>query len=301
MRWLVVVVILAAIAYSATGIYAVGTDQRAVVRRFGAVVAEQSEPGLHWGLPWGLDRVDLVKPGETKTVTVGAAASTDRVLGAPPIDTLAQFLTGDQNLVNVQATVQYTIDDPTKYLFQSSDPARVVARAAEGAITTTLADRSIDTVLTSGKDALAIVIRGKLQDRLRAYGVGVEVRSVSLTELAPPSQLTDAFTRAASARSERERLILEAATYANEKRSQAQSESQETTDRARAAHDRAIDLARSDGERFQKLLYEYEKAPAIAATRLYLETMAEIIPKFRSKMIIDSGKGVDVMIMRDEK
>jgi membrane protease subunit HflK len=301
MRWLVVVAILAAMAYSATGIYMVGTDQRAVVRRFGRVVAEHSEPGLHWGLPWGLDRVDLVKPGETKTVTVGTAAKTDRIIGAPPTDTLAQFLTGDQNLVNVQATVQYTTDDPTKYLFESSDPARVVARAAEAAITETLADRSIDTVLTSGKDALAIVIRGKLQERLRAYRVGVDVRSVSLTELSPPPQVADAFTRAASARSERERLILEATTYANEKLAQSESEAQEIRDRARAAKDRAIDMAKSDADRFQKLFYEYDKARAITATRLYLETMAEIIPKFRSKMIIDSGKGVDVMIMRDEK
>ncbi len=300
MRWLIVVLILSAIAYSATGIYAVGTDQRAVVRRFGRVVPEPSDPGLHWGFPWGLERVDLVKPGETKTVTIGAAASTDRVIGAPPTDTLAQFLTGDQNLVNVQATVQFTIDDPRMFLFESSDPARIVTRATESAITATLADQSIDSVLTSGKDALAILIEDKLKKRLESFGLGVHVRSVSLTELSPPPQVADAFTRAASARSESERLKLEAGTYANEKRAQTRSESQEATDRARAAHDRAIDLARSDADRFDKLLYEYSKAPAITGTRLYLETMAEVIPRFRSKVLVDSGKGVDITIMRNE-
>jgi membrane protease subunit HflK len=175
-----------------------------------------------------------------------------------------------------------------------------VARAAESAITTTLADQSIDSVLTSGKDALAVVIKNKLEDRLKNYELGVEVRSVSLTELSPPAQVADAFTRAASARSERERLILEARTYANEKLSQSLSEAREATDKSQAAHDRAIDIARSDADRFQRLLYEYRKAPAVTATRMYLETMTEIIPKFRSKVLIDSGKGVDITIMRNE-
>lgn len=300
MKWLIGILTLAALAYAATGIYTVGTDQRALVRRFGRVVIEQSEPGLHFGLPWGLDRIDLVKPSETKTVTVGAAGSADRTLGAAPVDSRAQFLTGDQNLVNVQATVQYSMDDPTQYLFSAVDPDRIVARAAEAAITATLADQSIDTVLTSGKHVLAIVIKNKLQERLSTYELGVEIRSVNLTELAPPPQVADAFTKAASARSDRERLVLESRTYANEKLAQARSESQEATDKAHAAHDRAIDLSRSDADRFGKLLYEYHKAPAVTATRMYLETMAEIIPKFRSKILIDSGKGVDVILIRSE-
>jgi membrane protease subunit HflK len=300
MKWIFIGLSLMAILYGATGIYTVGTDQRAIVRRFGRVVSEQSEPGLHIGLPRGLDRIDWVKPSETKTITVGVTGAADRTLGAVPADALAQFLTGDQNLVNVQATVQFTTDDPTKYLFAAVSPDRIVMRAAEASITATLADQSIDSVLTTGKDALAIVIKNKLQDRLREYQLGIDVRSVSLTELAPPPKLSDAFTKAASARSDRERLVLEAHSYANEKLSQARSESQEATDKARAAHDRAIDLARSDADRFRSLLHEFQKAPDIAATRMYLETMADIIPKFRSKLIIDSGNGVDVTIMRNE-
>jgi modulator of FtsH protease HflK len=300
MKWMLVAISLAALVYAATGIYTVGTDQRAIVRRFGRVIKEQSEPGLHIGLPIGLDRVVRVKPSETKTVNVGALGSADQTLGTPPTDALAQFLTGDQNLVNVQATVQFTTDDPTLYLFAAENPDRIVVRAAEASITATLADESIDSVLTIGKDALAIMIKNKLQDRLRQYQLGIDVRSVSLTELAPPPKLSDAFAKAASARSDRERLILEARTYANEKSAQARSEAQEAIDKARAAHDRAIDLARSDADRFRSLLYEYQKAPGITAARLYLETIAEIVPKFRSKLIIDSGKGVDVTIMRSE-
>jgi membrane protease subunit HflK len=112
--------------------------------------------------------------------------------------------------------------------------------------------------------------------------------------------VADAFTRAASARSDRERLILEAQRYANDKLAQAQSESQQSLDKARAAHDRSIDLTHSEAERFEKLLSEYTKDRLLTATRLYLETMAEIIPRFRSKVIIDSGNGVDVTIMREE-
>jgi membrane protease subunit HflK len=297
MKWLFFITSLAILAYSATGIYTVGTDQRAIVRRFGRVIKEQSEPGLHFGLPIGLDRVVRVKPSETKVVTVGTP---ERGLNAASPDPVAQFLTGDQNLVNVQATIQFTTDDPSLYLFAADSPDRIVVRAAEAAITATLADQSIDSVLTIGKDALAILIKNKLQERVRHYELGIDVRSVNLTELAPPAKLSDAFARAASARSDRERLTLEARTYATERLAQARSESQEAIDKARAAHDRAIDLARSDADRFRSLLYEYQKEPGITAARMYLETMAEIVPKFRSKLIIDSGKGVDVTIMRGE-
>jgi membrane protease subunit HflK len=94
--------------------------------------------------------------------------------------------------------------------------------------------------------------------------------------------------------------VLESRTYANEKLAQARSESQQRTDRARAEHARAVDLARSEAERFVALLYEYRKAPAVAAARIYFETIAEIVPRFRSKLIIDRGQDVDLTIMRDQ-
>ena len=197
--------------------------------------------------------------------------------------------------------MQYTIHDARQYLFGAVNPERLVARSAEAAITATLADQSIDAVLTTGKEALADVIRQELQRQLAIYELGVEVRSVSLTDLAPPPQVSDAFTRAASARSDRERLILEARTYASERLAQARSESQQATDKARADHDRAIDLARSEADRFNALVYEYHKAPALTTARLYLETVAQILPRFRSNIIVDSGKGVDIMIMRKEQ
>jgi membrane protease subunit HflK len=300
MRWCALTLILLGMAYGATGVYTVGTDQRALVRRFGRVISEESSPGLHFGLPWGLDRVDLLKPSETKTVTVGLTSSADGFLTPSRSDTLAQFMTGDQNLVNVQATVQFTLRDAKQYLFSAGDPARIVSRASESAITATLADQSVDTVLTTGKSALATLIRDRLQQRLDGYGLGVEVRSVNLVELAPPPQLADAFTRASSASSDRKRLELEAVSYENERLAQARGEAQQILDKARADHDRSIDLARSDAERFAKLLYEYQKAPAITITRLYLETMSEVIPRFRSRIIVDSGKDVDIMIMREE-
>ena len=301
MRWSLIGLALALLLYLSTAVYTVGTDQRALVRRFGRVIADYSNPGLHVGLPWGLDRVDLFKPSETKTVAVGVLGSADRLLGAAPSDTLAQFLAADQNLVNVQATVQYTISDPVRYSFGSADPARVVIRATESAITQTLAGKAIDSVLTTGKAELAVLIRQKLQKHLDTYQLGVAVRSVSLAELSPPPQVADAFTRAASARSDRERLKLEAQRYSLETLAQADAEARQAVNQATADHDRAIDRARSQADRFRAMLYEYRKNPAITATRLYLETVAEIIPRFKSKLIIDRGQGVDVTILREEQ
>jgi membrane protease subunit HflK len=286
MKWTPLVVILALAAYAATGVYTVGTDQRAIVRRFGRVIERQPEPGLSLGLPWGMDRVELVKPGETKTVTIGGdGLATASGLEATPgggSDSAAQFLTGDQNLVNVRATVQFMLRDPRQFLFGSADPARVLTRVAEAAISATLARESIDFVLTTGKDRLAARIEDELQKRLDPLELGVDVRSVSLIELAAPPQVADAFTKAASARSDRERLMLE------------------LEDRARADHDRVIDQARGDSDRFTRLVAEYRTNPRVAATRLYLEMIADILPKFRSKLIVDSGPGVDLTILRAE-
>ena len=112
MKTLKVVAALAVLAYLASGLYFVQPDEQTVVRRFGKVVGQPREPGAHFGLPWGLDRVDRVKPREAKRVTVGLPQVPDGALGTGA----AQFLTGDRNLVNVQATVQYTISDSSSDL-----------------------------------------------------------------------------------------------------------------------------------------------------------------------------------------
>src|SRR4051812_5977521 len=117
MRWIGLIVIVAALGYLATGLTVVQQDEVAIVRRFGAPLAEPWAPGLHWGLPVGLDRVDRVKTGQARTLTVGAQDLQAAPLARTPNPVADDFLTGDLNLVTAQATLQYRVKDPAPFLF----------------------------------------------------------------------------------------------------------------------------------------------------------------------------------------
>ena len=134
-RGLRLVLILGLILYLATGLAIVQQDEVGVVRRFGAVQSETWGPGLHWGLPWGLGQVDGVKIGQTRTITVGAQALESAPLARQPDPAQDEFLTGDLNLVTVQAVLQYRVADPARYLFASTSVERSLLLATESALT----------------------------------------------------------------------------------------------------------------------------------------------------------------------
>lgn len=285
------------LAYLATGLYFVRTDEQVVVRRFGRVLVEPREPGAYFGLPWGLDRIDRVKPSEVKRVTVGPLNLGGEAVGA----SLSQFLTGDRNLVNVRATVQYTIKEPARdYLFNSSAVDSLVASAGEAAMTTVLAGQAVDDALTQGKRELAILIRERLQTSVDQYQLGATIRSVDIGAVEPPAEVAEAFDKVVGALRQREQQINEADSYKRRTLAQAQADAQRIRDEGHSARDRRVREAEGEAERFNSLLAEYIQSPDLTARRLYLETMAETLPRFRSKLIVDSGSEIDLSIIRGE-
>ena len=152
----------------ASGVYFVQPDEQALVRRFGRFVGVPREPGPHWGLPAGLDRIDRVKPREVKRVDDRTGRSQRRRSSS------TQFLTGDRNLVSVRATVQYTINDPAHYLAAAIDADRLVAMSAESALAELLAGENVDRVLTLGKHDLAVQAAERLQILVDRYGLGLD-------------------------------------------------------------------------------------------------------------------------------
>jgi len=281
----------------ATGLYFVRTDEQVVVRRFGRVLAEPREPGPYFGLPWGLDRIDRVKPSEVKRVTIGPLNLGGEAVGA----SLSQFLTGDRNLVNVRATVQYTIKEPARdYLFNSIAVDRLVASAGEAAMTAVLAGQAVDDALTQGTRELAILIRDRLQASVEQYQLGVTIRSVDIGAVDPPAEVAEAFDKVFGALRQRERQINEADSYRRRTLAQAQADAQRIQDEARSYHAQRVREAEGEAKRFDNLLTEYVQSPDLTARRLYLETMAETLPRFRSKLIVDTGSEIDLSIIRGE-
>ena len=292
--WLI---ILAAAAYAGSGLYFVQPDEQVVVRRFGAVLGLPRPPGPHFGLPRGIDRVDRVKPGEIKRVAIGPPRVAEDPVGTSPL----QYLTGDRNLVNVRAAVHYTIKDPARCLFQTANVDALVATAGQAALSEILAGQSVDWALTSGKREMGVLLQDKLQKAADRYRLGVTIRSVDFGTVEPPAEVAEAFAKVISALREREQAIHQAQSFANKTLAQAQADAQQRIDQGRGERDRAFREAQGEAERFESLLAEYQKAPSLTATRLYLETMAQTLPKFRSKTIVDSGCEVDLSILREEE
>ncbi len=285
------------IAYLLTGLHFVQPDEQLVVRRFGRLLDAPLEPGAHFGLPWGLDRVDRFKPREVKRVTVGPLNLGGEAVGADR----SQFLTGDRNLVIVRATVQYTIDNPADYLFRATGADRLVASAGEAALSLALAGVGVDQAMTLGKRQLGISVRSRLQELVDDYRLGVAIRSVDVGGVEPPPEVAEAFDNVISALREREREVNLARGYADRTLAEARADAQRSLDQSRAYSDRQVLQAQGDAERFLNLLAEYQRFPELTANRMYLETIAETLPRFRAKLIIDSGAPLDLSILREEQ
>jgi membrane protease subunit HflK len=263
-----------------TGLFVVQVDEQAVVRRFGAVVAERVPPGLHLGFPWGIDRVDRVRVREQKRLNVGFEFP-DPVLGRPAAPASREFLTGDQNLINIELLVQYTVREPRAYLFSNEDVIQTLRAAAEAGIVTTVAGRPVDLLLTTGRLEAQSQLRRSLQESADRYRLGISVSSVNIQSITPPLKVADAFREVASAREDRDRIIKEAESYANATLPAAEGEASRMHEESYAYRDQKIRQARGDADRFLKAYSAYRLAPDITSSRLYLETIEEILPRLK--------------------
>jgi membrane protease subunit HflK len=279
---------LAVAAYVLSGVYMVRTDEVGVLRRFGRAADPAVQPGLHYRIPWPVDKVDKVKVNETKRVTIGFQMP-DQVLRRAANPALSQFLTGDENLMNLQAVVQFSVGDPSRFLFRATDPSETVRMAAESAMMDAVARTTVDELWTTGQVRLAAKVHEGTQKLLLAYDMGIQVRAVNLQSIAPPQEVSEAFHDVASARQEREKIQHEAEAYMSEAVLRAQGEAKKLLSDAEALRHEKINQATGDRDRFAKMHAEYERAKSVTATRLYIEAMEEILPRLQ-KVIVDSSQ-----------
>ncbi|MEO7142038.1 MAG: FtsH protease activity modulator HflK [Bryobacteraceae bacterium] len=279
----------------ASGVYIVSTNQQAVVTRFGAVVERRVMPGIHLSMPWPIDRVTRLKVQQAQRLVVGGDMS-DAVLGRTnPL--LSQFLTGDQNIINMRVVVQYFVGVPSDYLFQTQDIAKVVGASVEAALAQRIATRGVDAVLTTEKIAIQDEVRATAQKTLNDYRSGVELSTVNIESATPPAEAADAFRDVASARADSSRIVNEAQGYANDVIPKARGVAQQTIDAADGYKERKINEALGDAARFTEVSGEYAKAAQVNGERLYIETMETILPRIK-KLIVDKNGNLDLTIVR---
>ena len=241
-----------------TSVFIVRTDQQAVVTRFGAVVDPRVMPGIHIALPWPIDRVTKLKVQQLQRLVVGGDLA-DSVTGrTQPLQ--SQFLTGDQNIISMRVVVQYSVGVPVDYLFRTANVARSVGAAVETALAERIAERNVDAVLTTEKQALQDEVRAAAQKLLEDYQAGVLLSTVNIESVVPPPEAADAFRDVASARADSARIVSEAQGYANDLIPKARGEARQMIESADGYKQKKTNEAQGDADRFIEVAAEYAKA-----------------------------------------
>jgi membrane protease subunit HflK len=280
-------VLASLLAYLASGFYTVPATSLAVTRSFGAIVDATVPPGVHWWWPWPIGQMDRAEVTRAFTMPIGYFAA-DAARGIPPDPSIASWLTGDTNILELRARVNYRIADPAKYLFGSEAPPDILRYVAGSAFTEAASALPVDELLTSGRLALIERVRVRTQELLDRWGIGLQVLTVNLESVDPPLPVVGAFQDVQNARADRERLVSEAQTYANGLLPVARGQAEQKINEALTVQDQRVNRARGDAQRFSQLAAEHRRAPALLENRLSLETAERVLPRVK-RYILDSG------------
>jgi membrane protease subunit HflK len=288
-----------------SGVYTIRPDEIGVIERFGQKVLPFREPGLHYKLPWPIERLTRIQPRKARVVEVGfrsAAATPDAEPAAyewnvqhrsgrfqkKPEESL--MLAGDQNMMEVNAVVHYRVARPDDFLFLQLDGDATVRTACESALTTVAGTTSLDDLLTVGRKRVETRVRAEIQSRLDRYHAGIEVLRVQLLDVHPSLEVVDAFREVSGAYEEKNRLINEAEAYRNQQVALARGNAKATLAAAEGYSFGRKNRSEGDATRFTEFESAYRANAGLNDTRLYLETMEQVLPG-KKKVIVDSGKG----------
>ncbi len=276
-----------------TSFYTVEPEGKAVVKRFGRVVAIR-DPGLHFKLPFWIDSANFVPTErvlkqEFGFRTVGAARRTSYTrTGATKQESL--MLTGDLNVIDVEWVVQYRIYDPDKYLHRVREPQDTIRDVAEATMRRIVGNRLGSDVLTVGRVGVAAETSDEMQKILDEYDIGIHIGTVELQDVTPPDPVKHAFNKVNESRQERESLINEAERRRNQVIPRAQGEASQTVAEAEAYRAERVNAAKGEASRFTAILQEYLQAKDVTRRRLYLEMIDQVMPNIGRLYVVDPSQ-----------
>ena len=286
--------ILVLAVWLGSGFYIVDASQRGVVLQFGRY-QESTDPGLHLRLPYPIQSHEIVNLSGVRTVEVGyRGGEKNKVLKE------ALMLTDDENIVMVQFAVQYLLKDPQDYLFKNRSPDDAVLGAAETAIREVVGKSKMDFVLYEGRDQIAASTGKLIQEILDRYETGVQIRNVSMQSTQPPEQVQAAFDDAVKAGQDRERQKNEGQAYANDVVPRAQGAAARLIQEASGYKQRVIANAEGEASRFKQVLVEYQRAPEVTRSRMYLDAMQQVMTS-TSKIMVDAKGGNNMLFLPLDK
>jgi len=288
-RGIIAIAVLAVVVLGAyTSYYTVPSDSVVVVQRFGKYLKEVP-PGLHFKLPLGIDKATIVPVKRQLKQEFGFSTpgATDSYQTPRDGRKETEMVTGDLNAALVEWVVQYRISDPVKFLFEVREPSETLRYVSESVMREVVGDRTVDEVITIGRQEIETEALAKMQELSTKYTMGISIDQVQLKNINPPAPVQESFNEVNQAQQEKEKLINEARRDYNKVIPLAEGEKDQRIREADGYRLKRINEAEGDAARFSALLAEYSKAPEVTRRRIYIETMQEVMPNIKSKIIID--------------
>jgi membrane protease subunit HflK len=288
-RILMIIGVIVAALFVFTSFYTIDPEETGMVLRFGQYVGS-TDPGLHFKIPFGVDRVLKVPIQRQLKEEFGfrtLRAGVNSQYSTKPYTEEANMLTGDLNAAMVEWVVQYRIVDPYKFLFQVRNVQETFRDMSEAVTRRIVGDRTVNEVLTVGRAEIALEVQTELQSLCDKYETGISVDQVVLQDVTVPDPVKPSFNAVNEAQQEREKLINQAQSEYNREIPKAKGEAEQTIQEAEGYALNRVNRAQGDAAAFNALYDAYRQSPDVTRRRMYLETMTEVLPNVQSKIIVD--------------
>jgi membrane protease subunit HflK len=273
--------------WALSGLYVVQPNEEAVVTTFGAY-SRSEDPGLRYHLPSPIENVEKVPVTSLNRIDIGGTTDAD-----VPQESL--MLTGDENIINLDFSVTWRVDDAAKYVFATRNPDEAVKAVAESAMREVVGKMPLQQIYTTGRGKVQIQVAELMQKTLNKWGVGVVIVEVQIRSANPPQEVVAAFREVANAGQDADSAVNEANTYRNRVINEAKGDAARLIQSSQGYREQSVREALGDAARFNQIYGEYRRAPGVTKDRLYLETMERVLA--RSNKVIVDGKGVTAPVI----
>lgn len=285
-------VLLALISAAFSSVYVVEAEEEAVLMRFGKYI-DTKQRGLHFMLPFGIDTKEILPTKRQQKQEFGfgtsGASNLTQFTNSREQEEEKQMVSGDLNAALVEWVIQFRITEPKDYLFNVRSPDSTLRDASESVMREVVGDRTVDEVITIGRQEIEEQCEVRLRELVKNYKMGITIDQVQLKDVDPPQAVQASFNEVNQAQQEREQSINEANGDYNRAVPKARGDAERIVSEAEGYALQRVNEAEGDAARFNSLYTEYEKAPEVTKRRIYLETMQNVMPKVGKKVIMDEN------------
>lgn len=285
---------VALVLWLLSGLYIVQQGERGVELKFGKK-NEVTGPGLHWRWPYPVERVEKVNVEQVLPLEIGYRRN-ERAGTTAKVPKEALMLTQDENIIDIEFTIQYRVKEPSDFLFNVRDVENTIVQVTESAVREIVGKSTLDFIITEGRSDIQEKTRALLQEILDRYKSGIQIVTVQMQKASPPDEVKAAFDDAVKAREDEQRLKNEAEAYANDIIPRARGGAARLLQEAQGYRASVIARAEGDARRFTSVVSEYAKAPTVTRDRLYIETMEQVLSN-TTKIFVDQKGGNNILYL----